>query len=122
MLKVAERVSAESERRGTKEREAAAEVEAGAKRQVAEDLAQAERLANLCKNLDVAAESVRGAKTDAERSAGCEAVAVAHDEVKRAEASAPVSPEVVTAGPWSAVGGVVMRKVEVVTRLNGPVG
>ena len=26
------------------------------------------------------------------------------------------------AGPWSAAGGVVTRKVEVVTRMNGPVG
>ena len=55
-------------------------------------MARAERLVALRKNLDVAAESVRGVKTDAERSAGCEAVAVAHDEVKRAEALAPVSP------------------------------
>ena len=47
-------------------------------------MARAERLAALRKNLDMAAESVRGAKTDAERAAGCEAVAVAHDEVKKA--------------------------------------
>ena len=62
----AQRVSAETERRVTKEREAAAEVEAAAKRQGAEDVAWAERLSALRKNLDVAAESVRGAKTDAE--------------------------------------------------------
>ena len=122
VMKVAERVSAEAERRVTREREAAAEVEAAAKRQGAVEEARDERLAALRKNLDVAAESMRSAKTDAERSAGCEAVAVAHDEVKRVEAVAPVSPEVGTAGPWSAVGGVVTRKVEVVTRLNGPVG
>ena len=70
----------------------------------------------------MAAESVRGAKTDAERSAGCEAVAIVQEEVKRAEALAPVSPDVVMAGLCSAVGGVVKRKVEVVTTLNGPVG
>ena len=122
VLKVAERASAETEHKVTKEREAAAEVDAVAKRQEAEDVARAERLAALRKNLDMAAKSVRGGTTDAESSAGCEAVAVVHDEVKRAEALAPVSPEVVTAGPWSAVGGVVTRKVEVVTRLNGPVG
>ena len=85
-------------------------------------MARAERLAALHKNLDVAAESVRGAMTDGERSAGCEAVAREHDEVTKAEALAPVSPEVVMAGPWSTVGGVVTRKVEVVTRLNWPVG
>ena len=51
-----------------------------------------ERLAALRKNLDVAARSVRGAKTDAERAAGGEAVAAAHEEVKKAEALAPVFP------------------------------
>ena len=122
VLKVAERVSAETERRVTKEHGAAAEVEAAAKQQEVKDVARAERLAALRKNLDVAAESVRGAKTDAARSAGCEAVAVAQEEVKKAEALAPVSPEVVSAGPWSVVEGVVTRKVKVVTRLNGPVG
>ena len=122
VFKVAERVSAGMEARVIKEREAAAEVEAAEKRQKAEDVARAERLAALRKNLDVAAESVRGAKTEAERSAGCEALTVAHNEVKRAEALAPVSTEVVTAGLWSAVVGVVTRKVEVVTRLSGPVG
>ena len=81
VVKVAERVLAEAERRVTKEREAAAEVEAAAKRQEAEEVARAGRLAALRNNLDVAAESMRGAKTDAERSAGCEAVAIAHDEV-----------------------------------------
>ena len=122
VLKVAEKVSTQTEKQVTKEREAAVEVEAAARRQEAEEVAQTERLAALRKNLDVAAESVRGAKTDAERAAGCEEVAFALEEVKRAEAPTQVSREVVTAGSWSAVGGVVTRKVEVVTRLNGPVG
>ena len=74
-----------------KEREAAVEVKAVSKRKEAEDMTRAERLATLRKNLDEAADSVRGAKTDAERSAGCEAVVVAHEEVKGAEASALVS-------------------------------
>ena len=99
VLKVAEKVSAETERRVAKERKVAVEVEAAAKRQEAKDRERAARLAALRKNLDVAAESVKGAKTDAERSAGCEAVAVAYEEVKKAEALAPVSPEVVTMGP-----------------------
>ena len=116
VLKVAEKVTAETERRVTRECEAAAEVEAAAKRQEAEIVERAERLAALHKNLDVAVESVRGAKTDPDRAARCEAVAVAHEEVKKAEALALVSPDVVTAGPWSAVGGVITRKVEVVTR------
>ena len=121
VLKVVEKFPTESERRVAKEREAAAEVEAAARRQEAQEVARAERLPALRKNLDMVPESVRGAKTDAERAAGCEAVAVAHEEVKKAEALAAVSPEVVTAGPCSAVGGIVTRKVEVVTRLNGPV-
>ena len=79
-------------------------------------MAWAERLAALRKNLDVAAESMRGAKTDMERSAGYESVAFEHEEVKRAKASASVSPKVVVAGPCRAVGGLVTRKVEVVTR------
>ena len=99
VLKLAEKVSAETEGRVTKESEAAVEVEAVVRRQEAEEVAQAERLAAMRKNLDVAAESVRGARTDAERSAGCEAVVIAHEEVKRAEALAPVSPKVVRAGP-----------------------
>ena len=65
---------------------------------------------------------MRSVKTDGERSAECEAVAAAHEEMKRAEASASASPEVVAAVPCRAAGGVVTRKVEVVTRLNGPVG
>ena len=122
VYKVGGKVSAEAARHKTREHEAAKEVEAATKRQEAEGVARAEKLAAVRKNLDVAAESVRGAKTDAERSAGCEAVAVAHEEVEKAEASNPVSPEVVVAGPCRAAGGVVTRKVEVVTRLNGPVG
>ena len=122
VLKVAEKVSAETESRVTKEREAALEVEAAAKRLEEEDVAHAERLVALRRNLHIAAESVRGAKTDAERSAGCEAVAIVHEEVKRAEALAPVSPDVEAAGPRSPLVGVVTRNVEVVTRLNGPVG
>ena len=69
VLKVAEKISAETERRVTKECEAAVEVEAAARRQEAEDVARAERLTALGKNLDVAVESVRGAKTDAEKAA-----------------------------------------------------
>ena len=53
-------------------------------------MAWTKRLSGLVKNLDVAAESVRVVKTDAERAAGCEAVAVAHKEVRSAEASAPL--------------------------------
>ena len=92
VLKVAEKVSVETEKRVTKEREAVVEVEAAARRQEAEDVARAERLATLRKNLDVTAESVRGTKTDVERAAGCEAVAVTHEAVKKAEALAQVSP------------------------------
>ena len=71
VFKVAERVSAGMEARVIKEREAAAEVEAAEKRQKAEDVARAERLAALRKNLDVAVGSVRGARTDRERAAEC---------------------------------------------------
>ena len=85
-------------------------------------MARTEKLAALRKNLDVGAESVRRVKTNVERSTGCENVAVPYEEAMKAEASNPVSPEVVPAGPWRAAGGVVIRKVGVVTRLNGPVG
>ena len=61
-------------------------------------------------------------KPNAERSTGCEAVAVAYEQGKKAEVSNPASPDVVVAGPCRAAGRVVTRKVEVVTRLNGPVG
>ena len=43
-------------------------------------------------------------------------------ELEKLEGAAPAAPEVVTAGAWQAVGGVVTRRVEVVVRLNGPVG
>ena len=122
VIKVAERVFAEAARRVVKEYNAAVEIEAAAKRQEAEGIAWAEKLAALRRNLDVAAESVRGAQTDAERSTGCEAVAVVHVEVKKAETSILASPKVVAAGPWRAVAGVVTRKLEVVIRFNGAVG
>ena len=99
VMKVAEKVSAEATRHVAKEHEAAVEVEAAAKRQDTEGVAGAEKLAALRKNLNVAAESVRGAKTDADRSAGCEVLVVAHEQVKKVEASNPVSLEVVAAGP-----------------------
>ena len=99
VMKVAERVSAGAAQLVAKEREAVEEVEAAGKRQEAEGVARAEKLAALRKNLDVAAESVRWAKTDAEKSAGCEAVAVAHEEVKKAEAFNPSSKKVVAVGP-----------------------
>ena len=70
----------------------------------------------------MAAESVRGVKTDAERSAGYEAVVVTDEKGKREEASATVPRELVATGPCRAVIGVVTRKVEVVSRLNGPLG
>ena len=43
-------------------------------------------------------------------------------KVRKIEASILAFPEVVAVGPSRAAGGVVTRKVEVVTRLNGPVG
>ena len=42
--------------------------------------------------------------------------------MKKAEASAPVCPKGIAAGPCRPVGGVVTRKVEAVSRVNGPVG
>ena len=42
--------------------------------------------------------------------------------LKGFEEALPPAPEDVSAGTWQAVGGVVTRKVEVVVRLNEPVG
>ena len=61
VLKMAEKVSAERKRQVAKEREAAVEVGATAKRQEAEEVPLAERQAVLLKNLDELAECVRGA-------------------------------------------------------------
>ena len=60
--------------------------------------------------------------SDEERLAACEAVVLASAELKRFEGCVPASPKVVAAGAWQAVWGVVTWKVEVVIRLNGPVG
>ena len=84
-------------------------------------MASVEREWEVSKNLEVAILSLRGAEFEEEKKAGCEAVAKAHEEVKRLEAGAPASSEVVMAGAWQAAGGVVTKKVVVVVRLNGPV-
>ena len=119
---VAGKVSAEEARRAVKEREAPKEAEAAAVRQQAETVARRERELAVRKNLDAAAESVRTAGSEEEKMATCEALSKAHGEVKKLESAATAYPEVVTTGVWQVAGGVVTRKVEVVTRLNGPVG
>ena len=43
-------------------------------------------------------------------------------ELERLVEAAPAATKVVSVGAWQVVGGVVTRKVEVVVRLNGPVG
>ena len=119
---VAGKVSAVEARRAAKERQAAEEAEAAAVRQEAATVPRRERELTVRKNLDVAAESVRTAGSEKEKMGACEALSKAHGEVKKLESAATVSPEVVTTGVWQVAGGVVTRKVEVVTRLNGPVG
>lgn len=74
------------------------------------------------RKLEVAVRSLRGAEAEAERKAGCEVVAKAHEEVQGLEVGAPASPEVVVAIAWQAAGRVVTKKWEVVMRLNGLVG
>ena len=118
VAKVVEKVSVEAVGRATRQCEGATVGEAAAKRREVDGVTQAQKLVALRRNLDVVVESGRRAITEEQRAAGCEAVAMAHEEVKKAESLAPVTPEVVRVGAWRAAGGVVTRKVEVVTRLN----
>ena len=62
VLKVAEKVSAEMERQVTKERKAAVEVEAAARKQEAEEMAWAERLPALRKNSGCGSGECEGCK------------------------------------------------------------
>ena len=69
----------------------------------------------------MAALTLKGAVSDEERLAACEAVVLASAELKTFEGCGSAAPKVVAAGAWQPVGGVVTRKVEVVIRMNGPV-
>ena len=120
--KVAEKVKADENRRLTKARESERRVEEVVLRQKRERVAELEREREARRNAEVAALTLKGAKTDEERLAACEAVGQASAGLKRFVETTPPAPEVVSAGAWHAVGGVVTRKVVVVVRLNGPVG
>ena len=119
---VAARVSAEEARRITRTKEAEVKGAEAALRQEADRVAKVVEGQEANRNLEVAVLTLRGAVSDEERKAVCEAVAKAHEEVKRLESEVPISPQVVVAGACQAAGGVVTRKVEVVLRLKGPVG
>ena len=119
---VANTVKADEDRRLAKAQEAEKRVEEAALRQESEYVARMEQERQAKRNLEVAALTLKGAVSDEERLAACEAVVLASAELKRFEECAPAAPEVVAAGAWQAVGGVVPRKVEVVIRLSGPVG
>ena len=119
---VASKVKADEDRKLAKAREAEKRVEEAALRQEGERVARLERERQAKRNAEVAALTFKGAVSDEERLAACEAVVQASAELKKLEGGAPAAPEVVVAGAWQDVGGVVTRKVEVVIRLNGPVG
>ena len=119
---VTNKVRADEDRRLAKVREAEKRVEEAALRQENERVARLEHERQAKRNAEVAALTLKGAVSDEERLAACEAVVQASAELKKFEGCAPAAPEVVAAGAWQAVGGVVTRKVEVVVRLNGPVG
>ena len=119
---VAARMTAEEARRLTRARETEVKVAEAALRQEADRVARVMQEQEANRNLEVAVLTLRGALSDEERKAGCEAVEKAHEEVKRLESEVPTSPQVVVAGVWQDAGGVVRRQVEVVVRLKGPVG
>ena len=120
--KVAEKVKANENRRLSKARESEKRMEEAALRQEKERVAKLEWEREAKRNLEVAALTLTGAKTDEERLAACEAVVQASAVLKGFEVTSPAAPKVVSAGAWQAVGGVVTRRVVVVVRLNGPVG
>ena len=120
--KVAAKVKADENRRLVKARESERRVEEAALRQERERVAELEREREARRNAEVAALTLKGAKTDEERLAACDAVVQASAVLKGFEGTSPAAPEVVSEGAWQTVGGVVTRKVEVVVRLNGPVG
>ena len=119
---VAARVTAEEARKATGAREPEVKVSEATLRQEAGRVAKVVQGQEANSNLEVAVLTLRGAVSEEERKAGYEAVAKAHEKVKRLESEVPTSPQVVVAGAWQAAGGVVTRKVEVVVRLRGPVG
>ena len=120
--RVAERVKADEAKLLARAREAEKRAEEAALRQEGERIARLEREREVRRNAEVAALTLKGAGSDEERLAAARVVVQADAELKKLEGAAPAAPEVVTEGAWQAVGGVVTRKVEVVVRLNGPVG
>ena len=120
--RVAERVKADEAKVVARAREAERRAEEAALRQEKERTARLEREREVKRNAEVAALTLKGAKSDEERLAAAEVAVQANVELKKLEGAVPAALEVVTEGAWQAVGGVVMRRVEVVVRLNGPVG
>ena len=120
--KVAEKVRADENKLLARVREAEKRVEEAALRQEKERVAILEQEREAQRNAEVAALTLKGDLSDRERLAAGQAMVQASAELKKLEEATPAAPKVVSAGAWQAVGGVVTRKVEVVVRLNGPVG
>ena len=120
--RVAERVKADEAKMLARAREAEKRAEEAVLRQERERVTRLEREREVRRNSELAALTLKGPGSDAERLAAAEVMVQASAELKKLEGAAPAALEVVTAGAWQAVGGVVTRKVEVVVRLNGPIG
>ena len=81
VLQVAARVAAEEARKMDRARVAEVKVAGAATRQEADRVAKVVQGQGANRNLEVAVLTFRGAVSDEERKAGCEAVAKAHEEV-----------------------------------------
>ena len=95
---VAAWVTAEETRKLTRAREAEVKVAEAALRQEVYRVARVVQGQEANRNLKVAVLTLRGAVSDEKRKAECEAVAKAHEEMKRLQYEVPNSPQVVMAG------------------------
>ena len=119
----AERAAGEEKKKIARRRELARKAEEIRKSHEEVTRVQREQLAATQAELEVSVEECVKATTPEELVPSAAKVAEAAEGVKRAEAvPSPASEDVDVGGGWRVVGGSVVKKVEVVSRLGGPVG